>query len=52
MVETLAMTLSFKFEPQLFGTNYPMILPAKALERLDALSLDDQALGCNCMINT
>jgi predicted TIM-barrel fold metal-dependent hydrolase len=28
----------------LFGTNYPMILPAKALEGLDALSLDDQAL--------
>lgn len=27
----------------LFGSNYPMILPAKALEGLDALSLDDQA---------
>jgi hypothetical protein len=25
----------------LFGTNYPMIMPAKALEGLDALSLDD-----------
>lgn len=28
----------------LFGTNYPMILPAKALEGLDALSLDAEAL--------
>lgn len=27
----------------LFGTNYPMILPAKALEGLDALSLDDES---------
>ncbi|MEK6806639.1 MAG: amidohydrolase family protein [Pseudomonadota bacterium] len=27
----------------LFGTNYPMILPAKALEGFDALSLDDEA---------
>lgn len=27
----------------LFGTNYPMIMPAKALEGLDALSLDDTA---------
>ncbi len=26
----------------LFGTNYPMIAPAKALEGLDALGLDDQ----------
>ncbi len=26
----------------LFGTNYPMILPAKALEGLDALGLDDE----------
>jgi uncharacterized protein len=29
----------------LFGTNYPMIPPAKALEGLDALGLDDEALG-------
>ncbi|MDM4772314.1 amidohydrolase family protein [Solimonas sp. SE-A11] len=29
----------------LFGTNYPMILPAKALEGLDALGLDDEAKG-------
>lgn len=27
----------------LFGTNYPMILPAKALEGLDALGLDGEA---------
>jgi predicted TIM-barrel fold metal-dependent hydrolase len=27
----------------LFGTNYPMIMPAKALEGLDALYLDDEA---------
>ncbi len=27
----------------LFGTNYPMITPAKALEGLDSLSLDDEA---------
>jgi predicted TIM-barrel fold metal-dependent hydrolase len=27
----------------LFGSNYPMILPAKALEGFDALSLDDEA---------
>jgi predicted TIM-barrel fold metal-dependent hydrolase len=27
----------------LFGTNYPMITPAKALEHLDALNLDDEA---------
>lgn len=27
----------------LFGTNYPMIQPAKALEGLDALGLDDEA---------
>ncbi|MDL0431748.1 amidohydrolase family protein [Marinobacter sp. TBZ242] len=27
----------------LFGTNYPMITPAKALENLDELSLDDEA---------
>jgi predicted TIM-barrel fold metal-dependent hydrolase len=27
----------------LFGTNYPMIMPAKALEGLDSLSLDDTA---------
>jgi len=27
----------------LFGTNYPMILPAKALEGLDTLSLDDES---------
>ena len=27
----------------LFGTNYPMIMPAKALEGLDALGLDDEA---------
>ncbi len=27
----------------LFGTNYPMIMPAKALEHLDELSLDDEA---------
>jgi predicted TIM-barrel fold metal-dependent hydrolase len=27
----------------LFGTNYPMIVPAKALEGLDALSLDDES---------
>jgi hypothetical protein len=27
----------------LFGTNYPMILPAKALEGLDTLSLGDEA---------
>jgi uncharacterized protein len=27
----------------MFGTNYPMIVPAKALEDLDALSLDDEA---------
>lgn len=26
----------------LFGTNYPMIMPAKALENLDDLSLDDK----------
>jgi predicted TIM-barrel fold metal-dependent hydrolase len=27
----------------LFGTNYPMILPAKALEGFDAVPLDDEA---------
>ena len=27
----------------LFGTNYPMIVPAKALEGLDSLQLDDEA---------
>lgn len=27
----------------LFGTNYPMILPAKALDGLDSLGLDDEA---------
>lgn len=27
----------------MFGTNYPMITPARALERLDALGLDDDA---------
>ncbi|WP_425826190.1 amidohydrolase family protein [Streptomyces fractus] len=27
----------------LFGTNYPMITPAQALEHLDALDLDDEA---------
>ncbi|MFF4838292.1 amidohydrolase family protein [Streptomyces sp. NPDC001315] len=27
----------------LFGTNYPMITPAQALEHLDALELDDEA---------
>jgi predicted TIM-barrel fold metal-dependent hydrolase len=27
----------------LFGTNYPMIAPQKALEDLDALGLDDEA---------
>jgi predicted TIM-barrel fold metal-dependent hydrolase len=27
----------------LFGSNYPMILPAKALEGLDSLGLDDEA---------
>jgi predicted TIM-barrel fold metal-dependent hydrolase len=27
----------------LFGSNYPMILPAKALEDLDSLGLDDEA---------
>jgi len=26
----------------LFGTNYPMITPQKALEDLDALELDDE----------
>ena len=26
----------------LFGTNYPMILPAKALEGLDTLGLDEE----------
>jgi hypothetical protein len=26
----------------LFGSNYPMILPAKALEGLDALGLDPE----------
>lgn len=29
----------------LFGTNYPMILPAKALEGFDALGLDAEAKG-------
>ena len=29
----------------LFGTNYPMIVPAKALEGLDSLGLNDQALA-------
>jgi len=29
----------------LFGTNYPMIMPAKALEGLDTLGLDDEAKG-------
>jgi len=28
----------------MFGTNYPMITAAKALEGLDALELDDEAL--------
>lgn len=36
----------------LFGTNYPMITPAKALADLDTLNLDDEAkalfLGGNC----
>ena len=36
----------------LFGTNYPMITPAKALVDLDTLNLDDEAkalfLGGNC----
>jgi hypothetical protein len=27
----------------LFGTNWPMIAPAKALEGLDGLGLDDEA---------
>ncbi len=27
----------------LFGTNYPMIQPAKALEGLDTLGLDEEA---------
>lgn len=27
----------------LFGTNYPMIMPAQALKRLDELALDDEA---------
>ena len=26
----------------MFGTNYPMITPAKALENLDDLGLDDE----------
>jgi predicted TIM-barrel fold metal-dependent hydrolase len=26
----------------LFGTNYPMIMPIKALEGIDALRLDDE----------
>lgn len=38
-------------EKVLFGTNYPMIMPAKALEGLDTLALDAQAkaqfLGAN-----
>lgn len=29
----------------LFGSNYPMILPGKALEELDSLALDDEARG-------
>ena len=29
----------------LFGSNFPMIAPAKALEHLDALELDDEARG-------
>ena len=29
----------------LFGSNFPMILPGKALEHLDALGLDDEARG-------
>ena len=27
----------------MFGTNYPMITPAKCLEDLDSLNLDDEA---------
>ena len=30
----------------LFGTNYPMITPAKALASLDSLSLDETAQSC------
>jgi predicted TIM-barrel fold metal-dependent hydrolase len=26
----------------MFGTNYPMIMPGKALEGLDSLGLDDE----------
>ena len=29
----------------LFGTNWPMISPARALEGLDALGLDEEARG-------
>jgi predicted TIM-barrel fold metal-dependent hydrolase len=29
----------------LFGTNYPMIAPAKALEGIDGLGLDDETRG-------
>jgi uncharacterized protein len=29
----------------MFGTNYPMITPAKALEGLDAIGLDEQTKG-------
>ena len=29
----------------LFGTNYPMIMPARALEHLDALGLDEETRG-------
>ncbi len=32
-------------EKEIFGTNYPMITAAKALENLDALGLDDKAKG-------
>ena len=28
----------------LFGTNYPMIMPAKALEGVDAIGLDAEAM--------
>jgi hypothetical protein len=30
----------------LFGTNWPMIAPAKALDGLDSLGLDDEATAC------
>jgi predicted TIM-barrel fold metal-dependent hydrolase len=29
----------------LFGSNYPMIMPAKALEGVDSLGLDDEAMS-------